>query len=251
MVVIAPIHFTSAGAVPRPSSTPPESPAAGALSDLDDKALVKRFDCGDETAFREIMARYQRRLFVAALSKLHDHSDAQEIVQDTFIRAHRGLAKFRGDSSLATWLYRIALNLASNRYWYYHRRRRHLMLSLEGAFDATGGGSFNAVLASDEADPARGAGTQEISELAERCMAQLGKNARDILTLRNAENRSYDEIARELGISPGTVKSRIARARERLRYLMNAACPEFDEHTGANDWFEPVRSASRHAPTTA
>lgn len=213
--------------------------------------LVERFAAGDEAAFGEIMTRYRNRMFAVALSKLRDHSDAQEIVQDTFIRAHRGLAKFRGDSSLATWLYRIALNLASNRYWYYFRRRRHLMLSLEGAFHETNGGSFSDRLATEDAGPAREVCAREFSDLAGRCMAQLGENAREILILRNAENHSYEEISRELGISLGTVKSRIARSRDRLRYLMNAACPEFEVNSGAKDWFEPVRSASGNARITA
>jgi len=105
----------------------PESAAEAAY----DTQLVNRFNAGDESAFVEIMHRYHGRLFSLSHNLLRNAADAEEIVQDAFIRAHRGLSKFRGDSSLATWLYRIALNLSRNRYWYFFRRRRQDSLSLE------------------------------------------------------------------------------------------------------------------------
>jgi len=89
-----------------------------------DAELVRRFNAGDDAAFIEIMNRYQRKIFTIVLGLLRNRADAEEITQDTFIRAHRGLSRFRGDSSLATWLHRIAVNLARNRYWYFFRRRR-------------------------------------------------------------------------------------------------------------------------------
>ena len=108
-----------------------------------DAGLVRRFNAGDEAAFEEIMNRYREKIFSVALALLRNRADAEEIAQDTFIRAHRGLARFRGDSSLATWLHRIAVNLARNRYWYFFRRRRHATLSLDCALsddsDATRG----------------------------------------------------------------------------------------------------------------
>jgi RNA polymerase sigma-70 factor (ECF subfamily) len=100
---------------------------------LYDADLVRRFNSGDESAFGEIMTRHKTRIFAAAIALLRNHADAEEITQDTFVRAHRGLARFRGDSSVATWLHRIAVNLARNRYWYFFRRRRHATLSLDAA----------------------------------------------------------------------------------------------------------------------
>src|SRR5215217_2635693 len=75
-----------------------------------DAELVRRFNSGDDSAFIEIMERYQRKIFTIVLGLLRNRADAEEITQDTFIRAHRGLGRFRGDSSLATWLHRIAVN---------------------------------------------------------------------------------------------------------------------------------------------
>src|SRR5580658_8588126 len=98
-----------------------------------DAELVRRFNGGDEAAFVEIIGRHRGKIVSIALGHLRNHADADEIAQDTFIRAHRGLARFRGDSSLATWLYRVAFNLSRNRYKYYYCRRRHATLSLDCA----------------------------------------------------------------------------------------------------------------------
>ena len=125
----------------------PESAAEAAY----DAALVRRFNEGDESAFIEIMRRYHNRLFSLAHNLLRNAADAEEIVQDAFIRAHRGLANFRGDSSLATWLYRIALNLSRNRYWYFFRRRRQDSLSLEHPLSDESDATFSELIATGEA----------------------------------------------------------------------------------------------------
>jgi RNA polymerase sigma-70 factor (ECF subfamily) len=211
---------------------------------LHDASLVRRFNAGDESAFEEIMARHRDRMFAIAFAMLRNHADAEEIAQDTFIRAHRGLARFRGDASLATWLHRIALNLARNRFCYFFRRRRHATLSLDCAFGDDNRATFADLVASDAPGPVREVAAAEFSDLVAACMPRLGTRAREILTLRNSLNRTYGEIARELGISVGTVKSRIARAREKLRELLTEACPEFGRSTSPETWFDPVRSSS-------
>ena len=101
-----------------------------------DAQLVKRCKAGDESAFTEIIKRYYPRIRALAQQTLHNDADAEEVAQDTFIRAHRGLANFRGDASLATWLYCIGLNLARNRYWYWWRRKRDQSVSIDAPFGA-------------------------------------------------------------------------------------------------------------------
>lgn len=91
-----------------------------------DRLLVQRFNGGDGAAFDDIVERYREKLQALAARFLRNNADAEEIAQDTLIRAYRGLARFRGESSLATWLHRIAVNLARNRYWHSFRRRKHL-----------------------------------------------------------------------------------------------------------------------------
>jgi RNA polymerase sigma-70 factor (ECF subfamily) len=210
-----------------------------------DAQLVQRFNAGDESAFIEIMNRYRDRIFSIALALLRNRADAEEIAQDTFVRAYRGLARFRGDSSLATWLHRIALNLARNRYWYFFRRRRHATLSLESELEPGAATTFADLIAANAPEPSRAVVADEFSVLVAACMEKLDARQREILNLRNVLNRSYQEIAAALDINVGTVKSRIARARASLRALIAETCPEFADDAAPADWFEPARHGGR------
>ncbi len=211
----------------------------------EDAALVRRFNAGDESAFVKIVDRYHARMLQVAMRLLRNRADAAEIAQDTFIRAYRGLATFRGDSSLSTWLYRIALNLSRNRYWYYFRRCRHATLPLDAEYGDTSHASFADLVASDAPSPVQEAATNEFAAIVTACMEQLPASQREILTLRNVQQYSYDHISRTLGIRIGTAKSRIARARENLRSLL---FPVYGDPTGAGaplpaPWFESGRRA--------
>lgn len=229
----------------RPAAAGREPPAAGSAraEALIDRVLVRRFNGGDEAAFVEIVDRYRERILTLARGFLRNHADAEEIAQDTFIRAHRGLARFRGDSSLSTWLHRITVNLARNRYWYFFRRQQHRSLSLDCPLRADGSGTFSELCASPEADPARQATVDEFVVIVATCMEKLDITHREMLRLRNLLHHSYDEIAQSLGINVGTVKSRIARARGKLRELIALECPEFSADAAAAEWFEPMREA--------
>ncbi|MCH6254964.1 sigma-70 family RNA polymerase sigma factor [Puniceicoccaceae bacterium K14] len=182
-----------------------------------DKALVARFKAGDEAAFEEMVTRYWDRIYAMVHQLLRNTQDAEEVTQDAFIRAHRGLEKFRGDSSFSTWLYQIATNLARNRYWYWWRRKRDKSVS----FDQSLGGESDTTLAevfpADVATPSDVAVTNEFQDRVSAAMELLNEKHREVLVLRNVKNMTYDEIADVLRISIGTVKSRIARARESLR----------------------------------
>ena len=208
---------------------------------LQDVELVQRFNGGDDSAFSEIVSRHSARVFSAAMALLRNRADAEEITQDTFIRAHRGLAQFRGDSSLATWLHRIAVNLARNRYWYFFRRRRHATLSLDATLGEDGEASFSDLMSSSSADPSQESSLNEFASTVEYCMDRLEPSYRKILTMRSVLDQSYEEIAAALGINVGTVKSRIARARERLRRKLEEQCPDFSRESDPGDWFEPAR----------
>ncbi len=205
--------------------SPPGAPAAGksAARNLEaayDAELVRRFNAGDDAAFAEIVTRYRGRMLAVGLSFLRNHADAEEIAQDTFIRAYRGLGRFRGESSLVTWLQCIAFNLSRNRYWYFHRRHRHHTCSFDSSFSDENPTTLADLVASPAPDPARSATTDEFVQQVAVCMENLSSNHREILTLRTVMNHSYEEIAATLGITVGTVKSRIARARTTLRELL-------------------------------
>ncbi|HOG92393.1 MAG TPA: sigma-70 family RNA polymerase sigma factor [Opitutaceae bacterium] len=182
-----------------------------------DQLLVARFKDGDEGAYNEMVSRYWGRIYAMVHQLLRNQQDAEEVTQDAFIRAHRGLANFRGESAFSTWLYQIATNLARNRYWYWWRRKRDHTVS----FDQPVGGENETTLAeiipAEVETPGDATVTQEFVGRIAAGMEKLNPKHREILILRNVKNLSYEEIADILGISVGTVKSRIARARENLR----------------------------------
>jgi RNA polymerase sigma-70 factor (ECF subfamily) len=231
---------------PSPIAADPDAEAATSSQEaVYDAELVRRFNAGDDAAFVEIVTRYRGKMFAIALSLLRNHADAEEIAQDTFIRAHRGLARFRGDCSLATWLHRIAFNLSHNRYWYFFRRHRHDSLSLDSAISDSNQSTASDMIASDRPNPAQEEANREFLVLVKACMDKLSADQREILTLRNGLDQSYDGISQTLGISMGTVKSRIARARENLRTLLSEMYTEFEPGTSPfSQWFEPGRPIS-------
>jgi RNA polymerase sigma-70 factor (ECF subfamily) len=225
-----------------------ETPARVSLSSeaaARDAELVGRFKSGDEEAFVEIVGRHREKTFALAFRFLKDRADAEEIVQDTFIRAHRGLAGFRGDASLATWLHRIATNLSRNRYQYHLARRRNDTLSLDSVCGNEGSSTLADIIACDSPNPAREAATDDFCEVVLICIARLSAGHREILSLRNGQNKSYGEIARSLGINTGTVKSRIGRARQNLRVLLSQQYPDWSPEASPFAWFEPVRPLGR------
>lgn len=210
-----------------------------------DTTLVRRFKAGDQAAFVEIVMRYRERMLNVAHSMLRNHADAEEIAQDTFVRAHRSLALFRGESSLSAWLHCITLNLARNRYWYFYRRRRHTTQSLDCTINADTQATYADLVACDTPGPVADATTQEFSAVIAECMAKLNSDQREILILRNVRQQTYDKIARTLRIKIGTVKSRVGRARRALRLVLAKTYPEFDSDVSPYEWFDAVRPSGR------
>jgi RNA polymerase sigma-70 factor (ECF subfamily) len=209
-----------------------------------DAELVRRFNGGDTAAFEEIVLRYRGKMFAVALSTLRNHSDAEEVAQDTFVRAYQSLSRFRGESSLASWLHCIAYNLSCNRYWYFFRRQRHQTSSLDYVLGERGKATIADLVASEAPDPLRETANREFTGLVQLCMGKLNRQQREILTLRNLLDYTYEEIAQRLGISLGTVKSRIARARTNLRQLLAETYAEgASEPTPSAEWFAPARPA--------
>lgn len=185
-----------------------------------DELLIQRIKQGETAAYNDMVDRYWDRIFSRVHSLLKNKQDAEEVTQDAFIRAHRGLENFRGDASFSTWLYQIATNLAHNRYWYWFRRKRDQSISLDQPIGDEGDMTLENVMPAEGESPAEAAVTQEFMDRVTECMTGLNDKHREVLLLRNVHNLSYEEIANQLQISVGTVKSRIARARESLRELM-------------------------------
>ena len=181
---------------------------------------------------------------------MRNRGDAAGITQDTFIPAHRGLGKFRGDSLLATWTHRIWVNLVRNRYWYFFRRR-HTMLSLDCAVGDDSEATFTDLVTSDTPDPARATTRGEFAGLVAEWMRKLDPRYHEVLTLRTRLNQPYEKIQATLGLNVGTVKSLIARLRENLRTPLAEECPEFGTNAKPSSWFEPSRSCGYLALTCA
>ena len=182
-----------------------------------DKVLVNRIKSGDASAFDEMVSRYWDRIFARVMQLLKNRQDAEEVTQDAFVRAHRGLEKFRGDSSFSTWLFQIATNLAHNKYWYWWRRKRDASISFDQNISDEGAATLIDIIPAEGRDPYDELLSREFVDRVGECMPLLSLKHKEILTLRIANDMSYDEIADKLSISIGTVKSRIARARNSLR----------------------------------
>ncbi len=182
-----------------------------------DQALVLRFKNGDQAAFEEMVSRYWDRIYAMVHQLLRNQQDAEEVTQDAFIRAHRGLENFRGDSAFSTWLYQIATNLARNRYWYWWRRKRDKTVSFDQPVGEDNATPLSEIFVTESETPEDATITQELVDTIADGMDKLSPKHREILVLRNVKNLTYEEIAGILQISIGTVKSRIARARESLR----------------------------------
>lgn len=205
------------------TSSPPSSHATEAARD---RLLVERVRSGDPSAFAEIVGHYRHWVYAIVRPLIGDHHEAEELTQDAFINAFRGLPRFRGDAAFSSWLYRITINLARNRHWYWWRRRKQDTVSLQA--ESAPGILVSDTLAAPDNSPPDDAEMTDLLARISSAMERLPARHREILTLRIIEHRSYGEIAARLSISIGTVKSRIARARARLHELAAVDPPTTD-----------------------
>ncbi len=163
-----------------------------------DKVLVERIKDGDSTAFDEMVSRYWDRIYARVLQLLRNRQDAEEVTQDAFVRAHRGLENFRGDSSFSTWLFQIATNLAHNKYWYWWRRKRDASISFDQNFSDEGDVTLIDIIPAEGQDPYDETVTREFVERVGDCMPLLSEKHKEILTLRIVNDLTYDEISDKL-----------------------------------------------------
>lgn len=184
----------------------------------DDRTLIERFKNGDEDAFDQLVRKYSNRAYSIAYGILANREDAEEVAQDVFIRIHRALPFFRGDSEFTTWMYRIATNLAKNKYRWNKTRGSKVTDSLNAPIEGTSGDDALYRDALDESlSPDEALQFKELERRTTEELQNLPDMYREILVLRNIREMSYEDIAQMLSCKLGTVKSRIARAREELR----------------------------------
>ena len=184
---------------------------------LSDHELVARCQAGDEGAFDELVRRHQQRALNVAYQVLRNYEDAIEVAQDAFVRVYRNLGSFRGDCEFTTWLHQIVVNLARNRHRWWKRRGKQTTVSLDEPLETNHGELARQVEATTDG-PDVTAVKQEFVQQINHAMERLPRTFREVLVLRNVEEMSYEQIAAVLGLSIGTVKSRIARADEGLPF---------------------------------
>ena len=173
-----------------------------------DAELVRLAQSGSEKAFEALVVKYQRRIARHVARYLKATGDVEDVVQDTFIRAYRGLASFRGDSAFYSWLYRIATNAALS-----HLKRAPGDVLLGDDAPEERADAFEPGV-SDAEDPERTLIAKQIAETVQRALAKLQPDLAEALMLYEVEDKPYAEIAGMLGIPIGTVRTRIFRARE-------------------------------------
>lgn len=189
---------------------------ASAIEHPCEAALIDRLRAMELGAFEDLVALYERPVYSVLLRLLNDPEEARDAAQETFLKVYRGLASFRGDSGLKTWIYRIAINQAMNQQRWWRRRHREETVSLDlsrGDSDVT----LGSLLPSRVASPEQMAMDGERESRVMKALSEIKRDYRIALVLREIEGLSYEEIAETLSISIGTVKSRIARGREELR----------------------------------
>ena len=184
-------------------------------------SLVQRCAAGEETACAELVAEHQRMVVQLAVNLLGDREEALDLSQEVFLRVFRTIARFRGQSSLRTWIYRIAINQARNRHRFWRRRHRADQISLDQHMAAHG-----EFVSAGEARPDRMLAQKELAERLQLALDHLPFDQRTAIVLREIDGLSYDEIAYSLGVAVGTVKSRLTRARHALRQELREARAE-------------------------
>jgi RNA polymerase sigma-70 factor (ECF subfamily) len=181
-------------------------------------ALVQQCAAGEEMACAELVAEHQRMVVQLALNLLGDRDEAMDLSQEVFLRVFRTIHRFRGHSSLRTWIYRIAVNQARNRHRFWRRRHRADQVSLDqhvaahGEFRSTGDSTPDRILAQ-----------KELAAQLQRALDRLPFDQRTAIVLREVDGLSYEEIAFSLSVAIGTVKSRLTRARRALRHDLQGA----------------------------
>jgi RNA polymerase sigma-70 factor (ECF subfamily) len=191
------------------------SAGALALEALPERGLVEQCRRGDAQAFARLVSLHEGMVYGLAARMLGDPEEARDLAQEVFLQVYRKLSHFEGRSSLKTWIYRIVVNQCRNRRRWWRRRRRERSVGLDE------------LSAKDEArlgpgdSPFEDVARRERARRVQDALLRLSFDHRAVLLLREVEGLSGEEIAASLGLSEGTVKSRLARAREALRRLLD------------------------------
>lgn len=178
--------------------------------------FIERLKRGEAAAFEELIAERSGEIYGLLFRLTENGEEARDLTQETFLRAFQNIDRFRGDADVRTWIYRIAINQARNRFRWWRRRRRDATVSLDQK-QGESGQSIIGTLAEPSQNPEQQTLARERELALRSALQRLGQAYRETVILRDIEGFTYEEIAETLGINVGTVKSRLARGRQELR----------------------------------
>ncbi len=188
--------------------------------DAIEERLIARLVARDERAFNELVKAYERRVFALVLRMIGNRAEAEDLAQEVFVQVFKAIGSFRGDSKLSTWIYRIAVNLCKNRSKYLRVRHAGEEEELEAVAERVPLGEARRANVGQVERPDEMIAGKQVERIVQRAILELEADFRECLVLRDVEELSYEEIGEITGLPPGTVKSRIHRARAMLREIV-------------------------------
>jgi RNA polymerase sigma-70 factor (ECF subfamily) len=204
--------MNATGLVHPPPATPP-----AAVGQADERDLLRRAKTGDLTAYDELVRRYQERVYATIYHMTANHEDANDLAQESFIKAYQALRTFKGDSSFFTWLYRIAVNKTIN-FLKQRKNRNHLSLN---DLDLNAEHDPDVMALISEKTPRRDLRLAELQEKLNTAMLKLSETHRLVVTLHDVQGLSHEEIGRIMNCNVGTVRSRLFYARQQLQAYLS------------------------------
>ena len=195
---------------------PPTKPPA-VQAEVDESELILRTRQGDLEAYDDLVRRFQERIYATIYHMTANHEDANDLAQETFIKAYQAIASFKGDASFFTWLYRIAVNRTIN---FLKQRRNKNNLSLND-LDLNAEHDPDLVALVSDKTPRRDAGLAELQEKLNAAMQRLSETHRLVVTLHDVQGLPHEEIAQIMGCNVGTVRSRLFYARQQMQAYLS------------------------------
>lgn len=202
----------------RPSMRLPQDQTP--LREMTDEDLFQRYTQGEEAGFRLLMERYQPRIQGFLRKRLNDEERVEDLTQDTFLRIHRARESYDPSRKFSTWIHTIANNLLKNEFRNRSRRRETTFSDMRPETSPSGAAARPVEFATTGHNPEREAYRRELREAIDTAIGRMDEHHRIPFVMREVEDRTYEEIAEEIGIPVGTVKSRLNRARNSFRMLL-------------------------------
>lgn len=215
-------------ALRRSTAVPLRRKVAPALA-TDDLTLVQRVRSGDQRAFKQLVERYQRKVYAVAYGMLKDKEEARDVAQEAFVKVYKYLDHFKGDASFYTWLYRITANICIDQMRKKGTSRGDAVEFDETIATDTAEANIGALGSKLGTNPQKAMLRKELAEKIELALQEVPEKHREILLMREVEGMSYEDLAKVLGIPKGTVMSRLFHARLKVQKILNEYL-ELDEH---------------------